>query len=282
MPSLISNSTINVKSNEFSAKPQVYSSILMKEGKVLLDPTSFYFSSSFVGRNIVNSTEGKRVVLDDSAPESRLNSLSLPLISDSSSSHSPKLPSTSLTPNDNAITTIPPKSVSVIPISAPESSWADLKSQVKVLQLPMKAGEINNANALTLATVVSSMIDNKNTFNRPLLPPPANEASDSRLSKKATTNVITQSSIPSSPVVDNLSSADSPMLMMLIPASLIRWGTSWDDSQSTGFVNGLKDKLHKSDTANDTFFSSSTADSLWVEIGCTVIKAQLLKNVTIL
>lgn len=80
------------------------------------------------------------------------------------------------------------------------------------------------------------------------------------------------------------SSASAPMLMMLLPASLIQWGTTWDSSKSNDEMlkSYMQDLWKENKTTSD---SDSNADDdqplLWVEIGCSVFKAQVVRNVTL-
>ena len=70
------------------------------------------------------------------------------------------------------------------------------------------------------------------------------------------------------------SESGGPQLVMMVPASSVRWGASWADSEDKDghFASILKD-------LNDTTEPSAEANDLWVEIGCSVIKAQLVRNV---
>jgi hypothetical protein len=73
---------------------------------------------------------------------------------------------------------------------------------------------------------------------------------------------------------------DPNVLYMLLPANQIRWGTSW--SESDGTMKAFLDNLNfPSD--NDTFqdAGNSYLNSMFVEIGCSVFKAQLVNNVTV-
>jgi len=81
----------------------------------------------------------------------------------------------------------------------------------------------------------------------------------------------------------------SNVLVMLLPASAVRWGKSWEDSREHDM-----DWMFKS--LNYTASSSSSAENfednatgsrtgagtgdMWLEIGCSVFRAHLVKNVT--
>ena len=72
--------------------------------------------------------------------------------------------------------------------------------------------------------------------------------------------------------------SDVPMLMMLLPASVIRFGNSWESDNNTpqekSFQNFMRDHINENETSTDEDHSSQ----LWVEIGCSVFKAQLVSR----
>jgi hypothetical protein len=79
-------------------------------------------------------------------------------------------------------------------------------------------------------------------------------------------------------------SASAPMLMMLLPASLIQWGTTWDSSKSNDEMlkSYMQDLWKENKTTTDGDSNSEDKQPiLWVEIGCSVFKAQVVRNVTI-
>jgi hypothetical protein len=82
---------------------------------------------------------------------------------------------------------------------------------------------------------------------------------------------------PTVPVVVP-TSADAQVLVMLLPASQVRWGRVWADSEA-GTTESLLHML------NETHSRSPGADEdkepMWVEIGCSVFRAQLVANVTL-
>lgn len=71
---------------------------------------------------------------------------------------------------------------------------------------------------------------------------------------------------------------DSNVLVMLLPANQIRWGKSWEEGKDT-ISSGL-DFDFSTDDING--YSKDDIDSAWVEIGCSVFKAQLVKNITMI
>jgi hypothetical protein len=87
---------------------------------------------------------------------------------------------------------------------------------------------------------------------------------------------------PGSPETDGALAA--PQLVMMLPASAIRWGNSWGDgaARDDSFESILRDlnDTAESDPA-ERMHGGGAEDSndLWVEIGCSVFKAQLVKNV---
>ena len=89
--------------------------------------------------------------------------------------------------------------------------------------------------------------------------------------------------------VDPQSSAGN-MLVMLLPASAVRWGKNWGDS-SEGTMEAMLKGLNFTDGAygahgrnmgGDSGSGSGESDEgMWVEIGCSVFRAQLVRNVTL-
>ena len=84
-------------------------------------------------------------------------------------------------------------------------------------------------------------------------------------------------------------SGDSNMLVMLLPASSVRWGKNWGDS-SEGTMEAMLKGLNFTDTDstyssyNDNGNSNSNTENeegMWVEIGCSVFRAHLVRNVTL-
>jgi hypothetical protein len=79
--------------------------------------------------------------------------------------------------------------------------------------------------------------------------------------------------------------------MMLLPASMVQWGTAWDSSKSgnndafKNFMQDVKPDNHTSSSdhaGEEDEDANSAIASLWVEIGCSVFKAQLVRNVTLM
>ena len=113
----------------------------------------------------------------------------------------------------------------------------------------------------------------------------------SNMSTKSDTSVSTTalspyyvgaSSSPAAPhaLLSISSSDDAPqenndnMLLMILPANQVRWGKSVSDSLSMETLLSNNNFTSDGDTA--------LADDMWVEIGCAVFKAQLVKNVTLI
>ncbi len=90
------------------------------------------------------------------------------------------------------------------------------------------------------------------------------------------------SSSPTAPkaLLSISSSDDAPqesndnMLLMILPANQVRWGKSVSDSLSMETLLNNSNFTSNGDPAQ--------ADDMWVEIGCAVFKAQLVKNVTVI
>ena len=89
--------------------------------------------------------------------------------------------------------------------------------------------------------------------------------------------------------VDPQSSAGN-MLVMLLPASAVRWGKNWGDS-SEGTMEAMLKGLNFTDSAYGAHGrnmggesgsgSGESDEGMWVEIGCSVFRAQLVRNVTL-
>ena len=67
------------------------------------------------------------------------------------------------------------------------------------------------------------------------------------------------------------------LLMMVLPLSAIRWGSSWKEGSESLLETILS--MHGYD--NDANKTTNGSDSLWVEIGCSVFKAELVRNATL-
>jgi hypothetical protein len=77
---------------------------------------------------------------------------------------------------------------------------------------------------------------------------------------------------------ESSSVSDPQMMLMVLPASSVRWGTNWADS--TAFSSLVKDNQSSSQGHGDTSGDDSGSENYWVEIGCSVFRAQIVKNIT--
>jgi bZIP transcription factor len=79
-------------------------------------------------------------------------------------------------------------------------------------------------------------------------------------------------------------SSSNNMLVLLLPASAVRWGKNWQES-SDGTMDAMLKGLNFSEGAygkmDDGEPDGAVEEGMWVEIGCSVIKAQLVRNVTL-
>lgn len=79
-----------------------------------------------------------------------------------------------------------------------------------------------------------------------------------------------------------------PMLMMLLPASVVQWGTQWSNDIKKDDENSFKNFMRNHNINGSNFGeheNGEDADEIgnyFIEIGCSVFKAQLVKNVTIM
>ena len=70
------------------------------------------------------------------------------------------------------------------------------------------------------------------------------------------------------------------MLVMLLPASSVRWGKVWADS-SEGTMEALLSGMNVDDKTTNSTTNENDQEGMWVEIGCSVFKAQLVRNVSL-
>lgn len=106
-----------------------------------------------------------------------------------------------------------------------------------------------------------------------------------------TTNIIhnlkSQSTSIQPVAIEPSDMGQSNLLMMLLPASSVRWGKSWSDSTERN-VDWMLKTLNSTEQENDAFVNRKDSnhhdertETVWLEIGCTVFRAQLVKNVTL-
>jgi hypothetical protein len=101
-----------------------------------------------------------------------------------------------------------------------------------------------------------------------------------------TTVVPVAMTLPTSGINTEMKDPASNVLLMLMPASSVRWGKSWADSASMAslFTGMNADGTFQTDNAtNNGFYGEGEAvdpSNVWIEIGCQVIRAQVVKNVT--
>ena len=93
--------------------------------------------------------------------------------------------------------------------------------------------------------------------------------------KAVATYRILQQDKPSYPLAIVPSSKEN-LLMMVLPVSAIRWGSSWQDSSASLLETILRMNGNENETR-----AAGGADSLWVEIGCSVFRAELVRNATL-
>jgi len=88
-----------------------------------------------------------------------------------------------------------------------------------------------------------------------------------------------------------LSPTSPPVLVMLLPASSIRWGSTWQNSSDHPFHSYTKDSSSSSyasprmngdhEGGREGQGDGYDHSSLWVEIKCSVYSAELVRNVTL-
>mmetsp|Transcript_27852 Transcript_27852/g.28106 ORF Transcript_27852/g.28106 Transcript_27852/m.28106 type:complete len:675 (-) Transcript_27852:38-2062(-) len=114
---------------------------------------------------------------------------------------------------------------------------------------------------------------------------PRETAASSKLTVPSviTTNYLDFTPQPQSKADFHHSAAASPVLMMLVPASAVRWGNSWEDATQDPFADFMGSKTRFSEDEKSTKSDSEYDETspLWVEIGCSVFRAQLVRNVTL-
>jgi hypothetical protein len=70
------------------------------------------------------------------------------------------------------------------------------------------------------------------------------------------------------------------MLLMLLPASAVRWGKVWSES-TEGTMEALLNNMKLDNSTGAADGSGGDHEGIWVEIGCSVVRAQLVRNVTL-
>jgi hypothetical protein len=70
------------------------------------------------------------------------------------------------------------------------------------------------------------------------------------------------------------------MLLMLLPASAVRWGKVWSES-TEGTMETLLNNMKLDNSTGAADGSGGDHEGIWVEIGCSVVRAQLVRNVTL-
>lgn len=67
-------------------------------------------------------------------------------------------------------------------------------------------------------------------------------------------------------------------ILMLLPSSAVRWGKSWGDSAEQTTESLFSRKANSSGSGDDFL---SGMEETWIEIGCSVFKAQIVRNITL-
>ena len=91
--------------------------------------------------------------------------------------------------------------------------------------------------------------------------------------------------------INTIGAAQDPsrdMLVMLLPASSVRWGKNWGES-SEGTMEAMLKGLNFTDSTYSSYGNNVNSDGtaneseegMWVEILCNVSRAQLVRNVTL-
>lgn len=136
------------------------------------------------------------------------------------------------------------------------------------------------------------------TAGKALLDPSLTIAQEPRVPASSTARATSFSSALSAwqtPVYDThspprkapviVSTTDSQqVLMLLLPSSSVRWGKIWADSEggTTETIMSMLNETSRDSTYNGNGDSAGDDEyPMWVEIGCSVFKAQLVRNVTI-
>lgn len=108
---------------------------------------------------------------------------------------------------------------------------------------------------------------------------PQHEGTDAEVNAQALTVVTQPNAVAGSRDGVNTLTAAGPQLVMMLPASAVRWGSSWNDADDKdGYFADILRDLNSTDNADS---NKTDSDGLWVEISCSVFKAQLVKDVNI-
>jgi len=89
-------------------------------------------------------------------------------------------------------------------------------------------------------------------------------------------------------IIQSNDDSKSNILVMLLPASSVRWGKSWSDSTENSMDWMLRSLNYTSAYDNTTYNhqrsdnhdNSNDFENMWVEIGCSIFKAQIVSNVS--
>ena len=189
----------------------------------------------------------------------------------------------------------------------PMSVIPHLVSSTPPLPLPDVRGSTTRAGVTSrvLMTHGKALLDPSLTLARDAVPPSSSHATSSPSSssssvssalsawlgpqssrqgeaRKTTPVVVSPYASGGSGGVGAAGSADlGQVLVMLLPASSVRWGKVWAESE-TGTTETMLRNLNANESSAGLDGPEKTDEEpMWVEIGCSVFRAQLVHNVTL-
>merc|ERR1711934_1191957 len=78
---------------------------------------------------------------------------------------------------------------------------------------------------------------------------------------------------------NNVISSDNNVLFMLVPASSVRWGSTWEDSHASTTASLLQSLQHNQNETVSGGNSDGNDGDMYIELGCSIFKAQLVRDV---
>lgn len=206
-------------------------------------------------------------------------------------------------------------SKSLVPASLSSSEMSVIPHLVSSTPLPLPDASTTTRAGVTsrvLMTHGKALLDPALTLARDAVPPSSSHATSSSSSSSSPSSVVSSAlsawlgpqstgqgeTRKTTPIVVSpyasggssgmgaAGSADlGQVLVMLLPASSVRWGKVWAESE-TGTTETMLRNLNvneSSASATDGLDEPEKTDEepMWVEIGCSVFRAQLVHNVTL-
>jgi hypothetical protein len=201
--------------------------------------------------------------------------------------------STSSSTVDSSLIFVPPSDIN---LSADLISSRVLMTEGKTLLDPSLACKsaqlVQHDPSSASATVINHLVPS----------PHANQNARTIFSMRmdSATNIPTSTAVAiTADKIHHVTPDQSNLLVMLIPATSVRWGKSWSESADNSMDWMLRSLNYSSNASSssspsqsgqshdgsyfqaDSSGSDSSLEDLWIEIGCSIFRAQVVRNVTI-